>query len=81
MIIELNEPFALMSGVVSGINPENVNERYYFCHNRRTGRMYLKRCPTRKRKPTPAQLAARARFIELYGKGRRIKRNDPKTDV
>ena len=78
MKIELNEPFQVMKGVVAGVNPDNVNERYYYCCNKRTGQMYLKRCPTRKHKPTPAQLAARARFIEIYGKGRRIQRNDPK---
>ena len=78
MIVVPNKPFAALSGVITGVNPDNLNERYYFRTNKQTGRVYLKKCPVRGDKPwTPAQIAAQQRFGEIYGKGRRIQRNCP----
>lgn len=76
MRVELKEPFVALSGVVTGINPDNLNERYYFYTKRQTEKVFLKKCPNQK-KLTKKQIENQQRFGELYGKGRRIERNDP----
>ena len=76
MIVVLNKPFAALSGVITGVNPENLNERYYFYTNRQTERVFLKKCPNQK-KLTKKQIENQQRFGEIYGKGRRIQRNCP----
>lgn len=75
MRVELKEPFVALSGVVTGINPDNLNERYYFYTKRKTEKVFLKKCPDQT-KLTTAQKENQQRFGEIYGKGRRIKRND-----
>ncbi len=62
MRVTLNEPFEALSGVVTGINPDNLNERYYFYTRRQTNKVFLKKCPKQTKPPTPSQLAARERF-------------------
>ena len=76
MKIKLRPPIKQLSGVVTGINPDNLNERYYFVTNKQTGQVFLRKCPVNNKPRTEAQLAAQKRFGEIYGKGRRIQRND-----
>ena len=74
MRITPKEPYKTLHGVVTGLNPEKPDMRFYFRTNKVTGEVLACKCPTRF---TAAQLANRQRFGEIYGKGRRIERNDP----
>ena len=78
MKIKCAQPYLTLHGVVKGINPDDPDMRFYFRTNKQTGEVTACKCPTYTKPPTQAQITARHHFGEIYGKGRRIKRNAPK---
>ena len=65
MKIVPNCPYKTLHGVVTGINPENPEERYYFRTNKITGIIYAQRCPARF---TNKQLTNQQSFKSKYAK-------------
>lgn len=72
------EPYKDLHGIITGVNPFNLEERYYLVTNKRTGVIYTRRCPQRTKPFTAAQIASQKQFAEnvknhLYAACRRNK--------
>jgi len=64
MIARMTAPIASASGKIAGLAAG-----YYARTNRKTGRVYITRCPVFRSPPSEAQLAVRRRFREARHAG------------